>query len=105
MGNGGRRARSGTARRALRSVSATEAAKGLGALVDKVREQGATFVVERAGVPVARIGPVRESRCTVADLVAHLKSARGHDNALARAVRAGVRRLNAPAVPRDPWAS
>jgi antitoxin (DNA-binding transcriptional repressor) of toxin-antitoxin stability system len=86
-------------------VSATAAAKGLGALVDKVREQGATFVVERAGVPVARIGPVTESRCTVADLVAHLRSARGRDAAFAREVRAGVRRLNAPAVPRDPWAS
>ena len=89
----------------LRSVSATEAAKGLGALVDKVREQGATFVVERGGVPVARIGPVTESRCTLTDLVAHLRSVRGHDDAFAREVRAGVRRLNAPSVPRDPWAS
>jgi antitoxin (DNA-binding transcriptional repressor) of toxin-antitoxin stability system len=100
-----RRERSGAARRVLRSVSATEAAKRLGALVDKVREQGATFVIERAGVPVARIGPVKESRCTVTDLVTHLRAMRGHDDAFAQEVRAGIRRLNAPAVPRDPWGS
>lgn len=86
-------------------MSATDAAKGLGGLVDKVREHGATFIVERSGVPVARIGPVTDTHCTVADLVAHLRRARSGDDQFAREVRAGVRRLNRPVVPRDPWAS
>lgn len=94
-----------TSEPARRRVSATAAAKGFGGLVDKVREQGATFVVERGGVPVAHIGPVPAARCTVADMVEHLRTVRGRDEAFAREVRAGVRRLNAPAVPRDPWAS
>jgi hypothetical protein len=55
-------------------------------------------------VPVARIGPVGVHGCTVAHLVAHLRAIRG-DASFARAVKDGVRRLNVPAVPRDPWAS
>lgn len=86
-------------------VSATEAAKGLGGLVDKVRERGATFTIERGGVPVARLGPVADTRCTVADLVEHLRGTGLRDAAFARQVRAHVRRVNRPAVPPDRWAS
>ena len=87
-------------------MSATDAAKGFGGLVDKVREHGVTFIVERGGVPVAQVGPITETRCTVSDLVGYLRRARGRrDERFAREVRAGVRRLNAPAVPRDPWTS
>jgi hypothetical protein len=51
-------------------VSATEAGNGLGGLVDEVRERGATFTIERGGVPVARLGPVLDDTpCTAAALV------------------------------------
>jgi len=44
---------------ARRRVAATEAAKGFGALVDRVRESGEVYQVESRGQVVAEIGPVR----------------------------------------------
>jgi antitoxin (DNA-binding transcriptional repressor) of toxin-antitoxin stability system len=48
-------------------VPATEAAKGFGALVDRVRETGAVYQVESRGQVVAQIGPARR-RATLGDL-------------------------------------
>ena len=48
-------------------VPATEAAKGFGALVDRVRETGAVYQVESRGQVVAQIGPARR-RTTLRDL-------------------------------------
>lgn len=48
-------------------VAATEAAKGFGALVDRVRETGAVYQVESRGQVVAEIGPARR-RTTLGDL-------------------------------------
>lgn len=42
-----------------RSVAATEAAKGFGALVDRVRESRHVFQIESRGQVVAEIGPPR----------------------------------------------
>ena len=39
----------------MREVTATEAARGFSALLDAVERDGETFVVTRAGRPVARI--------------------------------------------------
>ena len=50
-----------------RRVPATYAAKNFGALVDRVREEQATYVVESHGVPVAQIAPPTR-RTTLADL-------------------------------------
>lgn len=86
-------------------ISATEAAKTFGRVVDRVREERATFVVERGGVPVAQIGPVASTRCTLRDLTTVLRSVPRADEAYLRAVEAGVRRSNKPAVPRNPWKS
>ena len=61
------------------------------------------YTIERGGVPVAQIGPVVAFHCTVADLVAALKSDRRLDEAYLRAVEAGVKTANRPAVPRNPW--
>lgn len=44
---------------AAESIAATDAAKNFGQLVDRVRESGATYVIERHGRPVAQIGPVQ----------------------------------------------
>lgn len=49
------------------TVPATEAAKGFGALVDRVRESGAVYQVESRGQVVAQIGPAQRE-FTIADL-------------------------------------
>jgi hypothetical protein len=87
-------------------VAATEAAKTFGGIVRRVREEAATYVVERGGVPVAEIRPVLDRRATVADLVDLLHSrGRPLNGRFGRAVGEGVRRLNRRARPVDPWAS
>ncbi len=86
-----------------RVVSATKAAKTFGALVDRVREARAVYVIERGGVPVARIAPYGTARCTVADLAAALGADRRTDEAYAREVESVVKSLNRPAVPPDRW--
>jgi antitoxin (DNA-binding transcriptional repressor) of toxin-antitoxin stability system len=88
-----------------RSVSATEAARNFGRLVDHVREARVEYVVERGGVGVARIAPVASQAFLGRDLVTLMHSVAEVDGALAREVDAGRSRTNRPAVPRDPWAS
>lgn len=39
-------------------ISATRLARNLGDILGRIRYRGESFVVERNGVPVARIGPV-----------------------------------------------
>ena len=54
-------------KKARRTVAATEAAKGFGALVDRVRESRQVWEVESRGQVVAEIGPPRRT-FTVGDL-------------------------------------
>ncbi len=54
-------------REARRTVAATEAAKGFGALVDRVRESRQVYQVESRGQVVAEIGPPRRA-FTMADM-------------------------------------
>lgn len=54
-------------RKTRRTVAATEAAKGFGALVDRVRESRQVYEVESRGQVVAEIGPPRRT-FTVGDL-------------------------------------
>ena len=92
------------ARRAgARVVSATEAAKSFGGLVDRVRESGAVYVVERGGVPVAELGPVARPAVHLRELVSLLRSLAPADAAFAREVAAGVEKANKPSVPGNPW--
>ena len=93
------------ARPRSRTVSATTAAKGLGALIDRVREERAEYVIERGGTPVVRVVPVRSTSCTLAALSALLKRKVALDPAYLDEVEAGVRRANEPVVPGDPWTS
>lgn len=86
-------------------ISATDAAKTFGRLVDRVREERAVYIVERGGVPVAQIGPVASTRCTLADLADLLRTAGPVGEEYLKAVAAGIRRGNKPAVPRNPWTS
>lgn len=95
-----------TNRRASRQrVSATEAAKNFGRLVDAVRESHAEYVVERGGVGVVRILPVTGHACSGRDLVNLLRSAPAVDPAFGREVEAGRARTNRPVIPANPWES
>ena len=85
-------------------ISATLAAKNFGRLVDRVREEGATYVIERGGTPVAQIGPVERRTSTIADLIEFARTAPHVDEENLRDVEAAVKRHNKPRVPKDPWA-
>ncbi len=99
----------GTARRrgsrTKPTISATDAAKTFGRLVDRVREERAVYVIERGGTPVAQIGPAPNASCTVADFVALLRARPTLDEGYLREVEAGLKAWNKPSVPRDRWTS
>ena len=87
-----------------RRVSATEAAKNFGRLVDRVREERATYIVDRGGTPVVRVSPAGAPRCTMRDLRRLLEGAPRVGAGYARIVRAAAARHNRPRVRRTPWA-
>ena len=89
-------------RRSPGSISATDAAKTFGQLVDRVRETRAIYVIERGGTPVAQIGPVSRAACTVGDLVTALRELK-MDKSYLREVERGIRLANKPAIPASPW--
>lgn len=91
-------------RSAERAIAATVAAKHFGRLVDRVREERAVYVIERAGRPVAEIGPVA-SVCTLRDLVGFLRARRRPDDTYLRAVESGVALMNRATLPEDRWGS
>lgn len=95
-------------RRALRaraeSIAATDAAKNFGELVDRVREQGATYVIERHGRPVAQIGPVEtEEPKTLRDLIEAINAAPKLDEEVLRYIEEGIAIYNRPEVPKNRW--
>jgi antitoxin (DNA-binding transcriptional repressor) of toxin-antitoxin stability system len=84
-------------------VSATEAAKNFGRLIDRVRETRATYIVERGGKPVASIAPVSREAFTLRDLkVLVAESGRAPADYLDAVERASGRR-NRSRVRRNPW--
>jgi len=85
------------------SVSATEAAKNFGRLVDRIRETRATYVVERAGVPVAQVGPAERSMFTMADLKALLAEGPRADDEYLKAVSRAIESHNHPRLRKNPW--
>jgi prevent-host-death family protein len=87
-----------------RRVSASEAAKNFGHLVDRVRSERAVYIVERSGSPVVRIEPVDIVRCTVADLSDWFNGRGPLDAAFVDEVEGAVNAFNTPTVPGDPWA-
>lgn len=88
-----------------RTVSASYAAKNFGALVDAVREAGATYVVERSGQPVVHLVPAPVRRATLADLADLYREAGRLSEDYLREVERGAARLNRPSIPKDTWAS
>lgn len=89
---------------AAESIAATDAAKNFGQLVDRVREQGATYVIERHGRPVAQIGPVDSpQRKTLRNLVEAIQAAPKLDEEVLRYIEEGIAIYNRPEVPKNRW--
>ena len=85
-------------------IGATDAAKNFGRLVDRVREEGATYVIERHGRPIAQIGPVEAvKRTTLRDFVDAVRAAPKLDEETLRYIEDGIKMLNRSEVPRNPW--
>jgi antitoxin (DNA-binding transcriptional repressor) of toxin-antitoxin stability system len=85
-------------------VSATEAAKNFGRLVDHVREERATYIVERGGTAVARIVPVERTAFTIADFKALIASRPHPGEEYLTAVSRATARHSRPRTRRNPWA-
>jgi prevent-host-death family protein len=86
-------------------ITATDAAKKFGTLVDRVREEHAVYVVARGGIPVAQIGPVPRARVTVADFVDLVSAHAPLDKDFAKRVAEGVASFNRPGLPENRWDS
>lgn len=82
-------------------ISATDAARSLSDLLNRVRYRGESFVIERGGEAVCRIIPAGPPRCTVADLVRALRSAPTPDADYLDAVEKLTKEQ--PKLPRGPW--
>ena len=86
------------------AIAATDAAKNFGELVDRVREEGITYIIERHGRPVAQIGPVEtEERKTLRDLIEALQAAPKLDEEVLRYIEEGIEFFNRPEVPKNRW--
>jgi antitoxin (DNA-binding transcriptional repressor) of toxin-antitoxin stability system len=85
------------------TVTATEAAKNFGDLVNRVREAGVAFVVERQGRPIAEIAPIARRRCTLAELARWFEGRAPLTDAYASAVEEHVKRANRRRVPVSRW--
>ena len=86
------------------AIAATDAAKNFGELVDRVRELGVTYMIERHGRPVARIGPVQtDEPKTLSGLVEYLNTAPRLDGELLRHIEEGIDTSNKPEVPKNWW--
>ena len=88
-----------------RLISATDAAKTFGRLIEHVRSERAEYIVERSGTAAVRIVPVSVSRCTGADLIGLFKTLAKADEDYLTAVESGMSSLNKPSVPKNRWDS
>jgi antitoxin (DNA-binding transcriptional repressor) of toxin-antitoxin stability system len=92
------------ARSAGPTVSATEAAKNFGRLVDRVREEETVYLIERGGTPVAQIGPVtRAVPFTLGHLKALALSLARPDERYLAAVEQAMSRHARSRARRNPW--
>ena len=86
-----------------RRISSSDAARNFAAVIDRVYRRREQFIVERGGVPVSQISPVKGTRRTLSDLAALLQSLPTPDKHHLRTVDQLVARQ--PATPRSPWRS
>ena len=90
-----------------RAVSATYAARNFASLVNRVREDGVAYVVERSGKPVAEIRPVKDRVVTIREFVALFpaEGRRPGDEEYLKAVEEGIAFLNRAETPEGQWDS
>jgi prevent-host-death family protein len=81
-------------------ISATDLARRLGDVLGRVRYRGDTFLVERNGVPVARISPAGAGAATLGEALLAWRTAAPTDPSFAEALE---RVRKADREPRDPW--
>jgi antitoxin (DNA-binding transcriptional repressor) of toxin-antitoxin stability system len=92
-----------TLAREARTITATEAAKNFGRLVNRVSEERVTYTVERGGRPVAQISPIDVPFSTIGDLKSWIHHHPMVDEEYLTAVEAAVARHNVPRVRRNRW--
>ena len=83
-------------------ISATEAARNLSDIINRVVYRGEEFIVERGGEPMCKISPVGPRRCTLADLIELFEKAPKPDDEYLDILEDITR--NQPPVPESPWA-
>ncbi len=84
-----------------RRMSASAAARSFSELLKRVQRGGETVTIERDGVPICEVAPVRLGRFTVADLVTLLRATPKPDAQYCDVVEAITR--NQPLVEPSPW--
>jgi len=86
-------------------ISATEAARSFSDVVSRVRFRREEFIVQKGGVAVCHIGPVKASvpRSTLAELAVLLEDLRPPDAEYRRIVKGLGRRQGR--MPKSPWGS
>ncbi len=82
-------------------IAATQLARGLGDVLGRIRYRGESFLIERNGVPVARIGPVKPEKLPRLREVVEAWTSIEADDRFALDL-AAVGAADAPA--EDPWA-
>ena len=87
--------------RTSRRLSATEAARNLSELLNRVLYRGESFIIERSGEPICELRPVAPSHFTGADLVTLLRSLPPVDESYLRMLEAMTREQ--AALPEPPW--
>ena len=93
----------GTSRESRARVSATEAAKNFGRLVDRVREERVTYDIERGGKPVAQIAPLDRPAFTMGNFKALLRALPPSDDEYLKIIERASARRNRPRLRRNPW--
>lgn len=84
-------------------VPATEAAKTFGQLVDRVREDRATYIIERGGKPVAQITPLERRAFSFGALKALVTALPRTGTDYLTTVERVTAARNQPRVRRNPW--
>lgn len=85
------------------AVPATEAAKTFGRLVDRVREERATIVIERGGTPVAQITPLDGTSFTFEALKALVAAVPRADAEYLATLERDTKRRRRVKVRTNPW--
>ena len=82
-------------------ISATEVARKLSDIINRVVYRGEEFIVERGGEPVCKISPVGPQRYTKAELVEFFKTTPKIDDEYLDILEDITRKQ--PPVPESPW--